>query len=86
MATESIPIAEVIRRNGSMLAHFHANDANRRGPGMGDLDFVPIFAALRDVNYRGWASVEVFDYSPGPERLARESIAYMRRCTSEREG
>ena len=32
--------------------HFHANDPNRRGPGFGDTDFVPIFQALKDVELR----------------------------------
>ena len=47
---------------------------------MGDLDFVPIFEALADIDYRGWVSVEVFDYSPGVEALASESIRYMQGC------
>ena len=79
MANEAMPIVELIRRNRRWLAHFHANDPNRQGPGFGSLDVLPIFAALKEVGYDGWVSVEVFDYSPGIERLARESIEYMRR-------
>ncbi len=44
---------------------------------MGEVDFVPIFQALEEVNYTGWVSVEVFDYSPGIERLCRESMQNM---------
>ncbi len=83
MATESIPIPDLIRQNRAVLAHFHANDPNRQGPGFGPLDFVPIFQALKEVRYEGWVSVEVFDYAPGIERLALDSIEYMRRCCGE---
>lgn len=78
MSTEGEPIDKIIHDNARHLAHFHANDPNRLGPGMGEVDFVPIFAALRSIGYEGWVSVEVFDYSPGIERLARESMQNMR--------
>jgi sugar phosphate isomerase/epimerase len=80
MSSEPQPIADIIRQNAPYLEHFHANDANRRGPGMGDIDFLPILAALKDIDYQGWVSVEVFDYTPGVETLASESIAYLQRC------
>jgi len=83
MSSEPEPIADIIRANASLMQHFHANDANKLGPGFGEIDFVPIFAALQAVGYGGWISVEVFDYSPGIERLARESIDYMRECEAK---
>jgi sugar phosphate isomerase/epimerase len=78
MSSEAVPTADLIRKYRSWLVHFHANDRNSQGPGMGDFDFVPIFRALREADYRGWVSVEVFDTSPGGEAIARRSIETMR--------
>jgi sugar phosphate isomerase/epimerase len=86
MSSEAIPIPELIRRNIGKLEHFHANDPNKQGPGFGELDFVPILAALEEVGYRGWVSVEVFDYSPGVERLAHESFDHLRGALEQANG
>ena len=83
MASEETPIPEIIMASARHLEHFHANDVNLQGPGFGAVDFAPIFTALDEVRYAGWVSVEVFDYAPGPERLARESIASMRRIEAD---
>ncbi len=80
MSSEAEPIPELIGEYAARAGHFHANDANRRGPGFGATDFRPIFRALKLAGYSGWVSVEVFDYAPDPETIARESIRYMREC------
>lgn len=86
MSDEPTPITQIIRENADAMIHFHANDPNRRGPGMGEVDFVPIFAALRDVGYEGWVSVEVFDYTPGIERLVVESMQNMKAAAAALSG
>ena len=83
MSSEAKPVPDVIREFAPWMQHFHANDANRRGPGFGQTDFVPIFKALKDVKYAGWVSVEVFDYTPDPETIARESLRHMRECEAK---
>ena len=72
-------LPQLIREHADIVAHFHANDANLQGPGMGEVDFAPIFAALHETGYEGCVSVEVFDYAPGADTIARESLAYMQR-------
>ncbi|MEX0701896.1 MAG: sugar phosphate isomerase/epimerase family protein [Planctomycetales bacterium] len=78
LGAESKPIPELIDAYKSIVGHFHVNDTNLLGPGMGETDYEPIFRALVGSGYDGWVSVEVFDYAPGAEKIARESLAYMR--------
>jgi len=83
MSSEVVSIPDLLREHRDPLVHFHANDPNLQGPGFGDLDFLPIFRTLLEIGYNGWVSVEVFDYEPGAERLARESLSYMRECLAK---
>jgi sugar phosphate isomerase/epimerase len=83
MSTEARPIPQIIHEQKGLLHHFHANDPNKLGPGMGEIDFVPIMRALGEIDYRGWVSVEVFDYSPGAEHIARASMQNMLRALEE---
>jgi sugar phosphate isomerase/epimerase len=76
---EQTPIPDLIDRFKHRTRHFHVNDTNLLGPGMGDTPYEPIFRALRDSQYGGWISVEVFDYSPGAEKIATDSMNYMRK-------
>ncbi|MHB0876819.1 MAG: sugar phosphate isomerase/epimerase family protein [Anaerolineae bacterium] len=82
MSDEGRPLPDIIREAKQYLRHFHVNDGDL-GPGMGPIDFHPVLRALKEIGYDGWVSVEVFDFSLGAERIARESIEYLRRVESE---
>lgn len=83
MCDETTPIPTLIANHADLLSHFHANDPNLRGPGQGEVDFRPIFKALREAGYGGDVSVEVFDYTPDGPTIARESLNYLRKIESE---
>jgi sugar phosphate isomerase/epimerase len=80
MCSEPEPIPDIIRQSWPHFAHFHANDKNLKGPGFGDVDFGPIAAALGQVGYEGWVSVEVFKFEEGPEAIASGSLQCLRRA------
>ncbi|MEQ9406822.1 MAG: sugar phosphate isomerase/epimerase family protein [Fuerstiella sp.] len=85
LGAERDSIPELIHRYRDICGHFHVNDTNLLGPGMGDTDYRPILQALKDVGYDGWISVEVFDYSPGAEKIAKKSLACMQQILSDLE-
>ena len=82
MCSEPGPILEIIRQSWPHFAHFHANDSNLKGPGFGKVDFLPIAAALKEVGYAGYVSVEVFQFEEGPEAIATRSLEYLRKVFS----
>jgi sugar phosphate isomerase/epimerase len=79
MSSESAPYESIIHDCSDWLVHFHVNDPNLLGPGMGDVKFDRILPALAEINYQGWLSLEVFKYEPSPEEIGRQSIEYLRK-------
>ena len=78
-----IDFPAALRAAAPVLRHFHLNDRSGRAPGYGETDFVPIMRALRDIAYAGYASIEVFDFSPDPIEHARRGIETVRAALAE---
>jgi len=80
MCSEGTPVPDIIRSvKAADIGHFHVNDPNLYGPGMGDVDYGPSAEAVGDVGDDGWLSVEVFKYDPDPETIAAKSIEYLKK-------
>ena len=77
---ETEPHAALIDRYFDLIRHVHVNELDGRHCGAGTYDFAPIFEVLARRGYRGWISLEAFDFTPGPERLARESLHHLESC------
>ena len=55
---EEVSFTQPIFLAGKRIAAVHVSDCNRKIPGKGHLDFVPIFNALRKVGYDGYVTLE----------------------------
>jgi D-psicose/D-tagatose/L-ribulose 3-epimerase len=74
---EKEPHADLVDRYFEYIRHFHVNEMDGRHPGTGNYDFRPVLEVLKKRNYTGWVSLEAFDFTPGAERLASESLRYL---------
>ena len=73
------PHEELVAKHWAKIRHIHVNELDgsypRRG---GGYDFKPVLRVAAERNFQGWVSMEVFDFSPGAERIVTESIAYLK--------
>ena len=69
--------AVLVERYFDFLCHVHVNELDGRHCGAGGYDFKPVFEVLRRRGYAGWISLEAFDFTPGPERLANDSLRHL---------
>jgi len=79
-ASNEEDIEELLRRwlPRGAVQHIHFNDANRRGPGEGNLAFGSVLKVLEELGYRGAIGVEPFVYEPDGPACAARAIGYVR--------
>ena len=76
---EPEPHGDLVARHWAKIRHIHVNELDGSYPRpSGGYDFRPVLQVAKDRRFGGWVSMEVFDFSPGPERIVNESIAYLR--------
>ncbi len=76
---EAAPHADLVRAHFRSIRHVHLSEMDGRHPGTGPYDYRPVLRALKDLDYRGWLSLEVFDFGAGGETIARDSARFIRR-------
>ena len=69
--------AALVERYFDFIHHVHVNELDGRHCGAGSYDFKPVLEVLRRRGYTGWVSLEAFDFTPGAERLANESLRHL---------
>jgi len=80
---EKEPSEVLVRRFYPLIRHIHINEMDGRHPGTGNYDFRPVLRVLKEKKYRGWVSLEVFDFKLGAERIAREAMEYLRKLEGQ---
>lgn len=73
------PHETLVDRHFDLIRHVHVNemDGTYPRPGGGH-DFKPVLETLQRRGYKGWVSMEVFDFSPGAEKIITEAASYLR--------
>ncbi len=90
---EEKDLGDAIRTLGRHLKHIHSCENDRGIPGSGHLQWDRLFAALHEIGYDGWLTIESFgfvgklsaavciwrDIETSPEAIAFEGIKFLRK-------
>ena len=75
--------ATLVDRYFDLIRHVHINEMDGKHPGTGTYDFKPLFEVLRRRSYRHWVSLEAFDFSPGAEKVASDSLRFIEQVVEQ---
>ncbi|MBI5758997.1 MAG: sugar phosphate isomerase/epimerase [Planctomycetales bacterium] len=78
MNIEEVSLADAVRTGRGHIGHVHFVDSNRRPAGCGHIDYAPVAAALREIDFNGYASAEALPY-PDSMEAARLTMATFRK-------
>lgn len=93
MNIEEKSLPEAVRTAGNKLVHLHAIENDRGIPGTGHLAWDPLFAALAEIKYTGFAGFETFlvatphlanltrvwrKLAPDGDTLVKDGLAFLR--------
>jgi len=73
MNIEETNLADAIRAGKGAIGHVHFVDSNRQAAGFAHMDYAPIAAALKEIGFDGYASVEAFPI-PDSQTTAERTI------------
>ena len=84
-ADETESFETLVKRYYDNILHVHVQemDGNYLGTGKANEEFVGTFQLLKDMNYDKWVSLEVFDFSPGGQVIAKESMKVLKEIESK---
>jgi D-psicose/D-tagatose/L-ribulose 3-epimerase len=90
---EEKSVGAALQRAGRHLKHLHTCENDRGIPGTGNVNWPEFFAAVRQLGYDGWLTIESFGFSlgeiaaaasiwrdlaPTPEAIAFEGVKFLR--------
>ena len=80
--------APTVHRLAPYTRHFHLEDIaatrvhHHLIPGEGAIDFAATFDAIRQIDYKGWITIELYPYVDNPDAAARTALERVRKILS----
>jgi D-psicose/D-tagatose/L-ribulose 3-epimerase len=93
LSSEENDVADAIRTDGKDMFHFHVGENDRGVPSTGTVPWVRVAAALREIRYAGWVTLECVTVpgtevadgfrvwrpmGPAPDEAAASALAFLR--------
>ncbi|MBI2128317.1 MAG: sugar phosphate isomerase/epimerase [Nitrosarchaeum sp.] len=76
-------VSKIIKKFRKKILHTHISDCKNNIhyhliPGLGSIDFPAMYKSLKEINYEGFLTAELYTYSKNPEYAAKITFTYLK--------